>query len=559
MRDLRARLAPLFCYAGLFSLAINLLLLAPPLYMLQVFDRVLSSRSEETLLVLTIAALVALLVMAFLEVLRGRLLVAAGVALDRRLGPRVLDGLLAQTARLGGAAHLNGLRDVNLLRGFLGGQGLLAVFDAPWLAVFVLIIFLFHPVLGVVALCGALLMVALAVLNEALSRKPLERAQAEARRAGRFIDANVRNAEVVAALGMLPAVTRRWARLNDAALREQVRANSVGGTFSGLTKFTRQFIQLAMLGAGAFLVVSQDLTAGIMIAATIILGRALAPVESLVAGWRHLVEARESWRRLGQLLASHPPAEPGTELPPPMGAVDVESAWFKLPGAERPIIRGVSFSLEPGVALGLIGPSASGKSTLVRLIVGLWTPLSGAVRLDGADVSAWPRERLGPHLGYLPQDVELFGGSVAENIARLAAEPDAAEVVRAAQRAHVHELVLRLPKGYDTEIGEAGQALSPGQRQRIALARALYGRPRLVVLDEPNANLDHEGEEALRLALQELKEEGVTLIVVAHRPSLLRGVDKLLVLREGAVELFGPRAEIMARLPRAARPAREAA
>jgi PrtD family type I secretion system ABC transporter len=558
MRDLSVRLAPLFCYAGLFSLAINLLLLAPPLYMLQVFDRVLSSRSEETLLVLTIAAIVALVVMAFLEVLRARLLVAAGVALDRRLGPRVLDGLLAQTARLGGAAHLNGLRDVNLLRGFLGGQGLLAVFDAPWLALFVLLIFMFHPVLGVVALAGAVLMVVLAVLNERLSRKPLERAQAEARRAGRFIDANVRNAEVVAALGMLPAVTRRWAELNDGALREQVRANSIGGTFSGLTKFTRQFIQLAMLGAGAFLVVSQDLTAGIMIAATIILGRALAPVESLVAGWRHLVEAREAWRRLGQLLAAHPPAEPGTELPAPKGAVEVENVVFKQPGAEQPVIRGVSFSLKPGEALGLIGPSASGKSTLVRLTVGLWKPLSGVVRLDGADVATWPRERLGPHLGYLPQDVELFGGTVAQNIARLG-EPDAGEVVRAAQRAHVHELILRLPQGYDSETGEAGQALSPGQRQRIALARALYGRPRLVVLDEPNANLDHEGEEALRRALQTLKEEGVTLIVVAHRPSLLRGVDKLLVLREGAVDLFGPRAEIMARLTHAARPAREAA
>jgi PrtD family type I secretion system ABC transporter len=558
MRDLSARLAPLFCYAGLFSLAINLLLLAPPLYMLQVFDRVLSSRSQETLLVLTFAAIVALVVMAFLEVLRARLLVAAGVALDRRLGPRVLDGLLAQTARLGGAAHLHGLRDVNVLRGFLGGQGLLAVFDAPWLVVFVLLIFMFHPALGVVALAGALLMVLLAVLNERLSRKPLERAQAEARRAGRFIDANVRNAEVVAALGMLPAVTRRWARLNDGALREQVQANSVGGTFAGLTKFTRQFIQLAMLGAGAFLVVSQDLTAGIMIAATIILGRALAPVETLVAGWRNLVEAREAWRRLGQLLAAHPPTEPGTELPPPKGAVDVEGAVFKLPGAEQPILRGISFSLKPGEALGLIGPSASGKSTLVRLTVGLWKPWSGAVRLDGADVAAWPRERLGPHLGYLPQDVELFGGTVAENIARLG-EPDAGEVVRAAQRAHVHELILRLPKGYDTEIGEAGQALSPGQRQRIALARALYGKPRLVVLDEPNANLDHEGEEALLLSLHMLKEEGVTVIIVAHRPSLLRGVDKLLVLRSGAVDLFGPRAEIMARLTHAARPAREAA
>ena len=558
VRDLVSRLTPLFLYAALFSLAINLLLLAPPLYTLQVFDRVLSSSSRETLLVLTFAALVALALMALLDVLRARLLVAGGVLLDRRIGPQVLDGLLAQTAKLNGAAYLNGLRDVNTLRGFLGGAGLIALFDAPWLPLFVLLIFLFHPVLGAVALAGAVLMLLLAYLNERLTRYPLEHAQAQARRAGRFIDANVRNAEVVSALGMLQAVTQRWTHLNDGALREQAKLNSVGATFSGLTKFARQLVQLAMLAAGAFLVVAQDLTAGLMIAATILLGRALAPVESLVAGWRSLAEARAAWRRLGALLQANPAARPGTELPAPQGRLELEQVLFKPPGAERPTLRGISFHLEPGEALGLIGPSASGKSTLVRLAVGVWKPLAGTVRLDGADVAAWPRERLGPHLGYLPQDVELFGGTVAENIARLT-EPDATEVIRAAQRAQVHELVLRLPNGYDTDIGESGQALSPGQRQRIGLARALYGRPRLVVLDEPNANLDHEGEVALLRTLQTLKAEGVTVLIVAHRPSLLRGVDKLLVLREGAMDLYGPHAEIMARLMRPASRAREVA
>jgi PrtD family type I secretion system ABC transporter len=551
VRDLVARLRPFFLYAGLFSLAINLLLLVPPLYMLQVFDRVLASRSGETLLVLTIAAIVALLVMALIDILRARLLAAAGVALDRRLGPRVLDGLLVQTAKLSGASFLNGLRDVNTLRNFLGGIGLMTLFDAPWLPFFLLVIYLFHPLLGTVALIGALVMLGLAFLNERLTRQPLERAQVEARRAGRFIDANVRNAEVVNALGMLPAVTRRWAQLNDAALAEQVRANRVGGAFSGWTKFARQFIQLTILGAGAFLVVSQDVTAGVMIAATILLGRALAPVETLVASWRNLVEARTAWRRLDELLKTTPRAAAHTELPKPAGALEVERAVFALRGAEKPILRGVSFTLAPGEALGVIGPSAAGKSTLARLIVGVWQPVSGVVRLDGADVAAWPRERLGPHIGYLPQDVELFGGTVAENIARLG-EPDAAEVIDAAQRAHVHELILRLPKGYDTEIGEAGQSLSPGQRQRIALARALYGKPRLVVLDEPNANLDGEGEEALVRALQGLKESRATLIIIAHRPSLLRGVDKMLVLREGAVERFGSRAEVMERFTRQA-------
>jgi PrtD family type I secretion system ABC transporter len=400
-------------------------------------------------------------------------------------------------------------------------------------------------------LVGALVMIALAWLNERFTREPLERAQVEARRAGRFIDANVRNAEVVNALGMLPAVTRRWASLNDAALAEQMRASRVGGRFAGWTKFARQFIQLAMLGVGAFLVVGQDVTAGVMIAATILLGRALAPVETLVTSWRNLVEARTAWRRLNELLKTTPQAEAHTELPKPAGALEVERAVFALRGAEKPILRGVSFTLAPGEALGVIGPSAAGKSTLARLIVGVWQPVSGVVRLDGADVAAWPRERLGPHIGYLPQDVELFGGTVAENIARLG-EPDAAEVIDAAQRAQVHELILRLPKGYDTEIGEAGQALSPGQRQRIALARALYGKPRLVMLDEPNANLDGEGEEALLRALQGLKENKATLVIIAHRPSLLRGVDKMLVLREGAVERFGSRAEVMERLTRQA-------
>ena len=550
MRDLVSRLRPLFAYAALFSLAINALLLVPPLYMLQVFDRVLASRSGETLAVLSAAAVVALLVMALLDVLRARLLAAAGVALDRRLGPRVIDGLLVHTAKLSGATYLNGLRDVNTLRGFLGGTGLMTLFDAPWLPFFLLVIFLFHPLLGAVALAGAVVMIMLAWLNEKLTREPLERAQVEARRAARFIDANVRNAEVVTALGMLPAVTRRWARLNDTALLEQMRASRVGGTFSGSTKFARQFIQLAMLAAGAYLVVAQDVTAGVMIAATILLGRALAPVETLVAGWRSLVEARSAWRRLDELLKATPQAAPHTELPVPKGKVEAEKVVFGF--RDKPVVRGVSFALQPGEALALVGPSASGKSTLARLIVGVWKPVAGVVRLDGADVAAWPREGLGPHIGYLPQDVELFGGTVAENIARLG-EPDAAEVIRAAQRAHVHDLVVRLPKGYDTEIGESGQVLSPGQRQRIALARALYGNPRLVVLDEPNANLDHEGEDALVRALAVLKADGVTVVIIAHRPSLLRGVDKMLVLREGAVERFGICAEVMSRVtPRAA-------
>jgi PrtD family type I secretion system ABC transporter len=555
MGRLLSEFRPYFVYAGLFSLAINLLLLAPPLYMLQVFDRVLTSRSRETLLVLTVAAAGALVLMACLEVLRSRLLAAAGSALDRRLGPRVIEGLLAQAAHLSGTAYQNGLRDVAALRNFLGGSGIITLFDAPWLPLFLAIIFLFHPVLGAIATAGAALMALLAYLNEKLTREGLERAQAQARRAGRFIDSSLRNAEVVAALGMLPAVTGRWAELNDGALTEQLRAGRRGARLAGCTRFTRQAIQVAMLAAGAFLVIAQDASAGVMIAVTILLGRALAPVEQLVAGWRSLVEARAAWRRLAELLGERPQADPATELPAPAGTLQVEQAAFAFKNGPRPILRGVSFTLAPGQALGVVGPSASGKSTLARLIVGVWRPVSGTVRLDGAEVAGWPRGQRGRHVGYLPQDVELFGGTVAENIARLG-EPDSAAVVRAAQRAQVHELILRLPNGYDTDIGEGGQALSPGQRQRIGLARALYGMPRLVVLDEPNANLDHEGEQALVRALQGLKQAGVTVVVIAHRPSLLRGVDRMLVLRDGVVEACGARAEIMARLTR---PVREVA
>lgn len=548
VREILAPLRPLLVYAGLFSLAINLLLLAPPLYMLQVFDRVLSSRSGETLLVLSAVVVGALVVMAFLDALRARLLGAAAVALDRRLGPRILDGLIARAGRLSGAAYASGLRDVGTLRAFFNGHGLLALFDAPWLPLFLALIFLFHPLLGAVAVAGSVLMLILACLNERLTRRPLEGAQAAARRAGRFIDGSLRNAEVVSALGMLPAVTRRWASLNDGALLAQLRTGNVGGTLGGATRLVRQLVQIAMLAAGAWLVIGQDVTPGVMIAATIILGRALAPIETLVAGWRGLVEARAAWRSLHDLLGEEIRAEK-TDLPAPTGALEAERVTFGFAGAERPVLRGVSFGLRPGESLGIVGPSASGKSTLLRVALGVWKPASGTMRLDGADAAAWPRERLGAHVGYLPQDVELFSGTVAENIARLG-EVDAAAVMRAAQRAHVHEMILRLPQGYDTEIGEAGQGLSPGQRQRIALARALYGDPRLVVLDEPNANLDHQGDEALLKTLHGLKEEGVTVLIVAHRPSLLRGVDKLLVLREGAVDMFGPRSAVMARLTR---------
>jgi PrtD family type I secretion system ABC transporter len=545
MRRIVERFRPYLVYAGLFSLCINVLLLAPSLYMLQVFDRVITSRSSETLVMLTVAATTALVVMAIVDLLRARLLGAAAAAIEARIGPRVLDGLLANAAKLGGTEYVHGLRDVGILRGFLTGNGIFALFDAPWLPLYLLIIFVFHPLLGVVALTGAAALVLVAVVNEKLTRERLERLQSGTREAARYVDTSLRNAEVVSALGMVPAVTQRWAKLNNDLQKLQMETSRTAGQISGITKFMRQFIQTAMLCAGAYLVIDQHVTGGVMMAATIILGRALAPVEMLISGWRSLVDARSAYARLDKLLASRARRSSVTKLPEPQGRLTAERILFAAEGSDKAIVKGVSFELAPGEAMGLIGPSASGKSTLARLLIGVWKPLAGTVRLDGADVSRWPRERLGRHVGYLPQDVELFAGTVAENIARLG-KADARAVIEAAKKANAHEMNLRLPDGYDTQIGEGGTALSGGQRQRIGLARALYGKPRMVVLDEPNANLDGEGEAALMQAIAGMKRDRVTLIVISHRPSILAGVDKLLVLRDGTVEAFGPPKQVIA-------------
>jgi ATP-binding cassette subfamily C exporter for protease/lipase/ATP-binding cassette subfamily C protein EexD len=550
MREVLRRFRRFFAYAALFSFVVNVLLLAPVLYMLQVFDRVIASRSVETLVLLSVAVAIALAIMMALEFARAQLLAAAGVAIDRMLGPAVLEGLLRGAARLGGADYLHGMRDVASLRAFLSGPGIFAIFDAPWLPLFLILIYLFHPVLGVTAMLGALVLVSLALTNERLTRKPIEALQTDSRRVGRYIDSAVHNAEVISALGMGRSIASRWDKLNLEVLRGQRETSRTAGMMGGATRFARQVLQTAMLGVGAYLVIEQRVTPGVMIAATIILGRALAPVEMMIAGWKQLVEARAAYRRLDELLGREPAPQSGIELPPPQGAVAVERVVFTAPGLERPIIKGVSFQLRPGEALAILGPSAAGKSTLARLLVGVWRPTAGVVRLDGADVSQWPHEQLGPHIGYLPQDVELFAGTVAENIARLG-EVASDAVIDAAVRANVHETILRLPQGYDTPIGEGGSALSAGQRQRIALARALYGAPRLVVLDEPNANLDGEGELALVRAMQGLREAGATQVIITHRPSLLTAVDTVLVLQDGAVQQFGPRDEVLLRLRRA--------
>jgi len=539
-------LRPLLVYAALFSLFINVLLLAPALYLLQVFDRVLSSRHEETLVMLTLVTLVALVMSVVLDVLRGWLLAAAAVMLDRRIGPLALERIVTNKARLRPGDSASGLRDVNTVRQFVSGQGILSLFDTPWMPIYLAVIYLFHPILGVIATVGAVVLLGLAILNERTTRKAIKALNEETRSASKFIDTAVRNSEAASALGMLGRLIGRWQAINAKALVSLNNLSRTSGFFTGSTRFTRQLLQIAMLGGGALLVIAANVSPGVMMAGTIILGRALAPVEMLIAQWKNLMEAFNAASRLTELLASVETHE-GLELPAPKGALALEGVVFSYRGAKRPTLRGVSYVLKEGESLGLIGPSASGKSTLARLVIGLWAPQAGTVRLDGADIALWPRERLGPYIGYLPQDVELFPGTVAENIARFG-PADSEGVVKAAQRARVHSMILRLANGYDSDIGEEGALLSPGQRQRIALARAVYGDPRMVVLDEPNSNLDSEGEKALLECMAELKQSGITVVIVAHRPSMLNDVDKILVLRDGQVEMFGPRADIVPRV-----------
>ncbi len=538
---------PFFVYAGVFSLFINMLLLVPALYMLQVFDRVLTSRHVETLVLLTLLTVGALLVMMVLEMLRSALLASAAVNLDRQWGPRVLSLLVDGAGQPSSVQSLHGLRDLGTLRTFLTGPGILSLFDAPWLPGYLIVIFLFHPLMGVVATFGATALLALALLNEKLNRKPLESLQTESRRAGRFVDNSLRNADVVRALGMTPRVTAAWEAINHRVLSMQLDTARWTSRISAMTKAMRQLIQVAMLGMGAWLVIRLDVSPGVMIAATILLGRALAPVETMIAGWRAMVEARSAANRLRDLVAQQGDKPQSTALPAPTGRLVVNKVTFIVRGRDTPVIRQMSWELAAGEGLAILGPSASGKSTLARLLVGVWKPTAGVVRLDGADVASWERESLGPHIGYLPQDVELFPGTVSANIRRLE-EPSDEAVVDAARRAHAHDLILKLPRGYDTGLGEAGAVLSGGQRQRIALARALYGNPRLVVLDEPNASLDEEGDQALMRTIRELKDDGVTLVLITHRPAFVAAMNKVLVLREGGAAFFGPKEQFLAKL-----------
>ena len=544
-----ARVRPSLVVVGLFSLVINLLALTVPMHMLHVYDHALTSRSGPTLLFITLLAIGLLAALGMMELFRSRILVRLAAKLDHELGDRFFAAAIAD--RLAGRSENPGqsLRDLDTLRNFMSGSALPVLFDAPWAPIFIAITFLLHPLLGVIALSGAAVLLATTLWNERATRRMSNAAATETVAAAVFADSALRNAEVIRAMGMSPVVIARWRERQGAAVRMHTAAADRASGFVAVAKFWRPFLQVGMLATGAWLAIEGVITPGVMIAGSIIMARALAPVEGAIGSWRGFISARGAYARLREALAKHPEPPARMPLPALRGEVSIANLYVAPPKVMKPVLKGVSFALVPGEALGVIGPSASGKSTLARALVGAWPILSGEIRLDGAALSDLDRTRIGRHIGYLPQDIELFDGTVAENIARFGA-PDPEGVLAAAELVGLHDTILRFPQAYDTRIGTAGEALSGGQRQRIALARALYGNPRLVILDEPNANLDAEGEEALLSAIARTKTSGATVILIAHRPNMVAAMDRLLVLRDGAMEMLGPRAEVLARVTR---------
>jgi PrtD family type I secretion system ABC transporter len=546
-----------FLSVALFSGMVNILILAGPLYMLQVYDRVLSSRSIPTLIGLSVFLVIAYAFQSGFEVVRSRLAVRIASLLDLRLGPLVHDALIRLANHNSGVTEASQpLRDLDQVRAFLTGPAPIAILDLPWVAVFLALCFLIHPWLGVLALAGAIMLVALTVLTERRSRAPIRAMVHGAGARSAASEITRRNSETVAAMGMSRATADRWQQVNDRYLDAATLTSDLVGSYGSLSRATRLLLQSAMLGMGAYLVVQQELTAGAMFAASLMMGRALAPVDVVITNWRGLASARQSLLRLAGTLQRRRPSGRRTDLPRPERMFEVEHLVVTAPGGKTAIVGDVHFGLMAGEVLAIVGPSGAGKTSLARLLVGIWTPARGEIRLDGATLDQWDEEALGRHVGYIGQSVEFFDGTIAENIARMSLAPDDAAVLAAARAAGVHDMILRLPGGYDCRIGEGATALSAGQRQRIALARALYGQPFLVVLDEPNASLDAEGELALQNALRALKGRGAISIVISHRPSVLEQCDKVLVLGHGRQQSFGPRDAVLrkspARLPRTA-------
>jgi PrtD family type I secretion system ABC transporter len=548
LRNALAHCRGAFIATAAFSFVANLLLFASPLYMMQIYDRVLTSRSMPTLVLLTLILFGALALLGAVELIRSKILSRVGLKLDMMLGGRVFAAVFRRSLTQAGS-NAQALRDLDTVRDFAGGPAVVVFCDAPWAPLFVAAAFLLHPLLGFVALFGAVVIFALAVLNELITRRCLKQASTEAVSAAGYAEASLRNAEVLRAMGMLPGIARRWLERHERVLTLNAQATERGGVLAAFSKFTRLALQSLILGTGAWLAIEGEISPGVIMACSIILGRALAPVEMAVGHWRSFIAARSAFQRLSELLNSMPVEREAMALPAPKGAISVERLVAAPIGAKAAVVKGVTFALSPGEILGIVGPSAAGKSTLARCLMGVLPVAGGVIRIDGADLTTWNFDQLGPHLGYLPQDVELFDGTVAQNIARFG-ELDAAKVVEAAQRAGVHDLILQLPDGYNSRIGDGGRNLSGGQRQRIGLARAIYNDPTFVVLDEPNANLDTMGEQALAEAILGLKQRQATTVVITHRLNLLSLVDKILVLRDGQVDMFGSRDEIMALLAR---------
>ncbi|MBO0332657.1 type I secretion system permease/ATPase [Sneathiella sp. CAU 1612] len=548
LKETLDRCSRVFIILAVFGLAINLLLLTAPLFMMQVFDRVITSRNTDTLMLLMLIAGLALLTMAILEGVRTFILVRMSRWLDGQIGGAALTASIMSTLTTGREASIQALRDLGNFRSFLTGPGIFPILDAPFAPIFLGVMFLLHPVLGWIALIGAVILLTLGIINERATRKLLAESNGQQMVAMKQAETASRNADVIEAMGMMPQLINRWNVRHADSLALQAQASDRGGVISAASKFVRVMLQIGVTGAGAWLVIQAEMSPGAMIAGSIIMGRALAPVEQAIGSWKGFLGARAAYSRLKAQLEQSPP--PGTDLMPlprPQGAVSVEGLSYTHPNTKEPILRNINFRIEPGEILGIIGPTAAGKTTLVRLLVGNLKPRFGHARLDEMDVAEWSADDRGQYIGYLPQDIELFSGTIRENIARMN-DGDPALVIAAAKKAGIHDMVLRMDKGYETEIGEGGAALSGGQRQRIALARALYGNPSLLVLDEPNANLDSVGESALMRAMDNLRAEGMTIVVIAHRPNILKHVDKILVLKDGVMQEFGPRDDVMMKL-----------
>ena len=534
-----------FFNIGLFSAVINLLMLAPALYMLQVYDRVLASGNLMTLLMLTLMILGLFALMGALEWVRSQVVIRLGTQMDMRLNQRVYDAAFEAQLRTASPAAGQALSDLTRLRQFATGNALFAFFDAPWFPVYLFVIFMFSPWLGLLALGGAVVLMLLAWINQRVSHGPLKAASEWSVEATQQASAHLRNSETIEAMGMLDTLRERWLAQHIAFLTQQNLASEKTATVSAWSKGVRLALQSLVLGLGAWLAVQGQITAGMMIAGSILMGRVLSPIDQLIGVWKQWSSARLAYQRLEALLQAYPPRPRRMALPAPTGELSVEQLGACAPGTRRATLANLSFALPAGQVLGVIGPSGCGKSTLARLLVGVWQPVTGKVRLDGADLSQWDKHQLGPHLGYLPQDIQLFAGTIAHNIARFA-EVNADKVLAAAQMAGVHELILQLPQGYDTVLGDSGAGLSGGQKQRIGLARAVYGLPAVIVLDEPNSNLDDAGEQALLQAITRLKTLKRTLILITHKPNVLTLTDQLLILRDGQLQAFGPTASVLA-------------